>query len=87
MAQAESVARRCFPVLERLRKRFIVASLSNGNVALLVNMARHGGYCWDCVLSAELARHYKPDPEVYQTAAGLLGLELLRSDDGRRAQR
>lgn len=61
--------------LERLRKRFIVASLSNGNVALLVNMARHGGYCWDCVLSAELARHYKPDPEVYQTAAGLLGLE------------
>ena len=60
--------------LARLRKRFIVASLSNGNVALLVNMARHGGYCWDCVLSAELAGHYKPDPEVYQTAASLLGL-------------
>ena len=53
----------------------IVASLSNGNVALLVNMARHGGLCWDCVLSAELARHYKPDPEAYQTAATLLGLE------------
>ena len=61
--------------LERLRRRFIVASLSNGNVALLVNMARHGGYCWDCVLSAELAMHYKPDPEVYQTAAELLGLK------------
>ncbi|MCY3707828.1 MAG: haloacid dehalogenase type II [Caldilineaceae bacterium] len=61
--------------LARLRKRFIVAALSNGNVALLVNMARHGGLCWDCVLSAELARHYKPDPEVYQTAAALLGLE------------
>ena len=61
--------------LESLRKRFVLASLSNGNVALLVNMARHGGYCWDCVLSAELARHYKPDPEVYQTAAALLGLK------------
>jgi 2-haloacid dehalogenase len=61
--------------LARLRKRFVVASLSNGNVALLVNMARHGGLCWDCVLSAELAGHYKPDPEVYQTAAALLGLE------------
>jgi len=61
--------------LKRLRRRAIVAALSNGNVALLVNMARHGGLCWDCVLSAELARHYKPDPEVYQTAAALLGLE------------
>ena len=61
--------------LKRMRRRAIVAALSNGNVALLVNMARHGGLCWDCVLSAELARHYKPDPEVYQTAAALLGLE------------
>jgi len=61
--------------LERIRRDAVVAALSNGNVALLVNMARHGGLCWDCVLSAELARHYKPDPEVYQTAAALLGLE------------
>jgi len=61
--------------LERIRRHAVVAALSNGNVALLVNMARHGGLCWDCVLSAELARHYKPDPEVYQTAAALLGLE------------
>ena len=61
--------------LKRMRRRAIVAALSNGNVALLVNMARHGGLCWDCVLSAELAQHYKPDPEVYQTAAALLGLE------------
>jgi len=61
--------------LERIRRDAVVAALSNGNVALLVNMARHGGLCWDCVLSAELARHYKPDPEVYQTAAELLGLE------------
>jgi 2-haloacid dehalogenase len=60
--------------LERLRKRFIVAALSNGNIALLTNMAKHSGLSWDCILSSELARHYKPDPEVYQTAADLLGL-------------
>ena len=52
----------------------MVAALSNGNVALLVNMARHAGLPWDCVLSAENARHYKPDPEVYETAADLLDL-------------
>ena len=61
--------------LTRLRRRAIIAALSNGNVGLLVNMARHGGLCWDCVLSSELAKHYKPDPEVYRTAAALLGLE------------
>jgi len=61
--------------LTRLKKKYIVATLSNGNVALLVNMARHAGLPWDCVLSAELARRYKPDQEVYRTAASLLGLE------------
>ena len=60
--------------LERLRKRYIVATLSNGNVALLTNMAKFAGLPWDCILSAELTAHYKPDPEVYQTAAALLGL-------------
>ena len=60
--------------LQRLRKRFIVASLSNGNIALLTNMAKFSGLPWDCILSAELAKHYKPDPEVYQTAADLLDL-------------
>lgn len=60
--------------LERLRKRFIIATLSNGNVSLLVNMAKHSGLIWDCVLSSELAGHYKPDKEVYMTAAKLLGL-------------
>ena len=60
--------------LTRLRKRFIVATLSNGNVALLVNMARHSGLSWDCILSAELMRRYKPDPETYLGAADLLGL-------------
>ena len=61
--------------LTRLRSRYIVASLSNGNVALLVNMAKHGGLPWDAVLSAELAGRYKPDREVYLKAAELLGLE------------
>lgn len=66
--------------LARLRGRYVVATLSNGNVALLVNMARHAGLTWDCIISAELFQHYKPDPEVYQGAAGLLGIrpdELL----------
>ena len=60
--------------LRRMRKKYIVATLSNGNVALLTNMAKFAGLPWDCILSAELTRHYKPDPEVYQTAADLLGL-------------
>jgi 2-haloacid dehalogenase len=60
--------------IERIRKRFIAATLSNGNVSLLVNMAKHAGINWDCILSSELAGHYKPDREVYLTAAGLLGL-------------
>jgi 2-haloacid dehalogenase len=61
--------------LNRLRSRYIVATLSNGNISLLVNMAKKAGLPWDCVLSAELAQHYKPDPEAYLTTARLLGLE------------
>ncbi|MDP9375422.1 MAG: haloacid dehalogenase type II [Chloroflexota bacterium] len=60
--------------LARLKARFILATLSNGNVALLVNMAKRAGLPWDCILSAELARAYKPDPAVYRMAADLLGL-------------
>jgi 2-haloacid dehalogenase len=60
--------------LQRLRGRYVIATLSNGNIALLTNMAKHAGLPWDCILSAELAKHYKPDPEVYLTAAELLGL-------------
>src|SRR5918912_659326 len=60
--------------LTRLRRRFILTTLSNGNVALLVNMARRAGLPWDCILSAELFRAYKPDPRVYRGAAELLGL-------------
>ena len=61
--------------LGRLKRRYIIATLSNGNVALLVNMARRAGLPWDAVLSAELFGHFKPDPEVYLGAARLLGLE------------
>jgi 2-haloacid dehalogenase len=61
--------------LQRLKSRFVISTLSNGNVALLVNMAKRAGLPWDCVLSAELFQHYKPDPEVYQGAARLLGFE------------
>jgi 2-haloacid dehalogenase len=43
-------------------------------VALMTNMAKNGGLPWDCILGAELARHYKPDPESYLTAVTLLGL-------------
>ena len=62
--------------LTRLKHKFIVAPLSNGNIALMTNMAKHGGLPWDCILGAELVRHYKPDREVYQSAADFLGLQV-----------
>jgi 2-haloacid dehalogenase len=60
--------------LTRLKKKFIIAPLSNGNVSLMTNMAKHAGLPWDLILGAELARHYKPDKEVYLTGAELLSL-------------
>ena len=51
--------------LLRLKDRYIIAPLSNGNVALLTNMAKRAGLPWDLVLSAEIVRRYKPDPETY----------------------
>jgi len=61
--------------LTRLKRRFVLATLSNGNVALLVDMARRAGLPWDAVLGAEVARHYKPQSQAYLTTAALLGLE------------
>ena len=61
--------------LKRLRTQYMIAPLSNGNVALLANMAKNAGLPWDLILSAELARHYKPDAEAYLTAVNLLGLK------------
>jgi 2-haloacid dehalogenase len=61
--------------LTRLRSKFVVSTLSNGNVSLLVDMAKSAGLPWDMVLSAELFHHYKPDREVYLGAADLLGCQ------------
>lgn len=60
--------------LTRLKKKFIIASLSNGNVSLLVNMAKHAELPWDVILGAEVAGCYKPRPEAYLAAARLLDL-------------
>ena len=62
--------------LTLLKKDHIISSLSNGNVALLVNMAKYGGLPWDTVLSAEIARHYKPDAEAYLSTGEYLGLPI-----------
>lgn len=61
--------------LARLKKRYTIAPLSNGNIALMTDLARHAGLPWDCILGAELVRHYKPDREVYESAASFLNLE------------
>jgi 2-haloacid dehalogenase len=63
------------PAMRRLRSRYILAPLSNGNVALLTNLARHAGLPFDLILSAELCQHYKPDPETYRMAYELLDLK------------
>jgi 2-haloacid dehalogenase len=58
--------------LTRLKERFLITTLSNGNVSLLTNMAKRAGLPWDCVISAELFHHYKPDPQAYLGCAELL---------------
>jgi|SRR5436190_2071403 len=59
--------------LALLKRDYVIATLSNGNIALLTNMAKNAGLPWDCILSAEVFRHYKPDPESYLGAADALG--------------
>ena len=61
--------------LNRLRNEYIIATLSNGNVSLLLNMAKNAALPWDTILSAELSRHYKPDAQAYLKAPELLSLE------------
>ncbi len=80
--------------LKRLKKKFIISTLSNGNVSLLTNMAKNAGLPWDCVISAELFHHYKPDPESYLGAAKMLDLKpaevmlvAAHKDDLRAAKR
>ena len=60
--------------LTRLKKRFIIAPLSNGNLSLLTEMGKHAGLPWDTIMSTELVRHYKPDRETYLMAADFFDL-------------
>lgn len=63
------------PGMARLKKHHILASLSNGNVALMVNMAKHSSIPWDMILGSETARGYKPEDKVYLHSAHMLGLQ------------
>jgi 2-haloacid dehalogenase len=61
------------PGLTRLKQKYIIATLSNGTVRLLTDMAKHCGLPWDMVLGSDLVRHYKPDREMYRSAVDFLG--------------
>jgi 2-haloacid dehalogenase len=61
--------------LTRLRERYLLAALSNAGFAALTRIVKAAGLPFDCIVSAELARTYKPDPRVYRTAAALLDVE------------
>jgi 2-haloacid dehalogenase len=82
------------PGLLRLKQRFTIVTLSNGNLGLLSNMAKAAGLPWDLILSAEVFRHYKPDPETYLGVADVFDLapqEVMlvaaHTDDLQAAQR
>ncbi|MGK7868758.1 haloacid dehalogenase type II [Falsiroseomonas sp. E2-1-a20] len=60
--------------LHRLRSRFIIAPLSNGNIALLLNMAKRAGLPWDAILGSEVSQAFKPSPAAYLRTAEVLGL-------------
>jgi 2-haloacid dehalogenase len=60
--------------LRRLKRRYIIAPVSNGHIALIVNRAKHADLPWDAVLGAELARAYKPQPAAYLASVAALGL-------------
>lgn len=60
--------------LARLKSKYIVCTLSNGNIGLLTEMAKSAGLPWDCVLSAEVFKAYKPDPRTYLGVAGVFDI-------------
>ncbi len=60
--------------LTRLKRKYTICTLSNGNIGLLTNMAKRAGLPWDCVLSAEVFRAYKPAPETYLGVARVFDL-------------
>ena len=72
--------------LERLKRKFILATLSNGNVALMVNMAKRAGLPWDVILGAEVAGAYKPQPRSLSTERGAIGARAGAVPDGGGAQ-
>jgi len=79
--------------LARLKRRFVVGSLSNGNVALQVDLAKSADLPWDMIFASDMFRHYKPDPETYLGACSLLRLPPVQvmlaaahNDDLRAAQ-
>ena len=79
---------------ERLNRRYITGPLSNGNVSLLIDLARFNGLRWDTIFGADVSGHYKPDPEAYLGACRLLSLEpgevmlcAAHNEDLRAAQR
>ncbi|MEM7404822.1 MAG: haloacid dehalogenase type II [Pseudomonadota bacterium] len=61
--------------LTRLKSRFTIGTLSNGNIALMVNMAKRAGLPWDVILGAEVSRQYKPHPDAYLNTVAALGLD------------
>jgi 2-haloacid dehalogenase len=82
------------PGLTRLKRHYVIAPLSNGNIALLLNMAKRAGIPWDAILGAEVAQAYKPDPKSYLRTAEVLGLSpqgvcmvASHNDDLRAARR
>ena len=63
------------PGLTRLKQKFILGTMSNGNISLMVNLAKYGGLPWDAILGSEIAHNYKPMPEVYLSSVAALSLE------------
>jgi 2-haloacid dehalogenase len=64
--------------LRRLKTRYLIGPLSNGDFDMLIDLARHGGFAWDAIFAAELFGVYKPRPETYQGVARLLRLPAER---------
>lgn len=64
--------------LTRLKRRYVISTLSNGNIGLLTRMAKHAGLPWDCILSAENFQRYKPDPATYLGVGRVFGVEPSR---------
>ena len=60
--------------LTRLKDKFIIAAMSNANISMIINGAKYAGLPWDMVLGSEIAKHYKPHPDVYLMAADYLGV-------------